>query len=304
MQHFYMTVGIPGSGKSYVASTLPGVVIHSSDAIREEILGDENDQTNQELVFKTLHERVLNDLSCGKDVVYDATNISYKRRMGFLIRVQALHRPALQSICLFMATPYEMCLARNKRRERSVPEDVIKRMYHKIDIPMIAEGWDEIQIIGDEDLHEQIDSLMTRLSKLEHDNPHHTFTVGQHSIATWQYLLSHYNDVDLVLARAALLHDIGKEQTKAFYDSHGNVTETAHFYNHEKVGAYDSFAYTTDLPTAQRLKVALLIRWHMWPYVVEKSNNPNKTVSKIQSLLGNSTWEQIMVLNACDRQAY
>ena len=139
MQHFYMTVGIPGSGKSYVASTLPGVVIHSSDAIREEILGDENDQTNQELVFKTLHERVLNDLSCGKDVVYDATNISYKRRMGFLIRVQALHRPALQSICLFMATPYEMCLARNKKRDRSVPEDVIKRMYHKIDVPMIAE---------------------------------------------------------------------------------------------------------------------------------------------------------------------
>ena len=145
---------------------------------------------------------------------------------------------------------------------------------------------------------------MTRLSQLEHDNPHHTFTVGQHSIATWQYLLSHYNDVDLVLARAALLHDVGKEQTKVFHDSHGNVTETAHFYNHEKVGAYNSFAYTTDLPTAQRLKVALLIRWHMWPYVVEKSNNPNKTVSKIQSLLGNSTWEQIMVLNAGDRQAH
>lgn len=52
MQHFYMTVGIPGSGKSYVASTLPGVVIHSSDAIREEILGDENDKPIRSLFSK------------------------------------------------------------------------------------------------------------------------------------------------------------------------------------------------------------------------------------------------------------
>ncbi len=83
----------------------------------------------------------------------------------------------------------------------------------------------------------------------------------------------------------------------------GTVVTAANVFAQSYTNA-NSFAYTTDLPTTQRLKVALLIRWHMWPYVVEKSNNPNKTVSKIQSLLGNSTWEQIMVLNACDRQAH
>lgn len=40
MQYFYMMVGLPGSGKSVYAGKLPDAVIHSSDAIREEVLGN------------------------------------------------------------------------------------------------------------------------------------------------------------------------------------------------------------------------------------------------------------------------
>lgn len=302
MPMFYMMVGLPGSGKSFTAESIPNAVVHSSDAIRAEVLGDENDQTQQDLVFQTLHKRVLQDLVDGKDVVYDATNINYKRRIGFLDRVRALHKHDLRTVCLFMATPYEVCLERNNNRERSVPESVIQKMYFKFDVPMMAEGWDEIRIVGDEDRHDQIDTLMLRLSKLEHDNPHHEYTVGQHSMTAWQYLISHYKGADAALLRATLLHDIGKEKTKVFHDIKGNPTEIAHFYHHERVGAYDSFCYTGDLSPNQRLTVALLIRWHMWPYAVEKSDNPSKTVSKIKRLLGNDIWNQVMVLNACDRE--
>lgn len=59
MQYFYMMVGLPGSGKSFTAESIPNAVTHSSDAIRAEVLGDENDQTQQDLVFQTLHKRVL-----------------------------------------------------------------------------------------------------------------------------------------------------------------------------------------------------------------------------------------------------
>lgn len=113
MPMFYMMVGLPGSGKSFTAESIPNAVVHSSDAIRAEVLGDENDQTQQDLVFQTLHKRVLQDLVDGKDVVYDATNINYKRRIGFLDRVRALHKHDLRTVCLFMATPYEVCLERN-----------------------------------------------------------------------------------------------------------------------------------------------------------------------------------------------
>lgn len=303
-----MMAGLPASGKSTFArnvlSVNLGAVVHSSDAIRAEILGDENKQTQQELVFKTLHRRVFQDLMAGKDVVYDATNISYKRRMTFLQELNAKCIPGLWTMCVFLATPYEKCLTNNASRERFVPEHVIERMYRKFDVPMLAEGWDEIWIVGDEDRHGEIDSLTTRLSKFEHDNPHHEYTVGQHCMATQQYLIHHYKHSNVCLLYAALLHDIGKEKTKVFLDSHGNPTETAHFYNHERIGAYESFSYTGNLSEHQRLMVALLIRWHMWPYVVELSDNPTKTANKVRRLVGENIWSQIMVLNDCDRHAH
>lgn len=303
MQIFYMMVGLPGSGKSSAASYIQDAVIHSSDAIRDELLGDENDQSKQQDVFDVLHKRVLNDLKAGKNAVYDATNISYKRRMGFLHQVRALHIPELKTMCVFLATPYEKCLEQNAARDRVVPEDVIKRMYTKFDVPMYGEGWDMISIMGDEDLSGQVDALMTRLSKLEHDNPHHAYTVGQHSLAALQYLIHHY-DYNDVLYRATLLHDIGKEKTKVFQDAKGNPSETAHFYGHERVGAYDSICYTKDLCASDRLNIALLIRWHMWPYAVEKSDHPAKTLAKIKHLIGDEMWDQAMILNACDRRAH
>ena len=39
---------------------------------------------------------------------------------------------------------------------------------------------------------------------------------------------------------AALLHDIGKRQTKGVFDSHGNPSPTAHYYRHEFASAYES----------------------------------------------------------------
>lgn len=47
---FIMMVGLPYSGKSYYAEKLSkeyGAVVHSSDAIRAEILGDVQDQNNK-----------------------------------------------------------------------------------------------------------------------------------------------------------------------------------------------------------------------------------------------------------------
>lgn len=303
MPRFYMMVGLPGSGKSQYAKSL-NAAVHSSDAIRSEILGDENDQTQQELVFKTLHDRVLQDLKEGKDAVYDATNINYKGRMNFLKEVKALHIPSLLNVCVFMAVPYEVCLERNSNRGRRVPDSVIRRMYEKFDIPMFAEGWDGIVVTGAENRADQISLLIARLSRLEHDNPNHSYTIGHHCTATYQYLAGHFSGYSPALERAALLHDIGKPQAKVFHDQDGNPTEYAHYYNHERMGAYDSFCYTCDLSTEQRLTAALLIRWHMWPYVVEKSENPIKTAKKAVRLLGKDIWNQIIILNNCDRHAH
>ena len=55
---FVMVVGLPGSGKStYIEKYYPGYVIHSSDAIREELSGDVNNQNinKQAYVFNMIY---------------------------------------------------------------------------------------------------------------------------------------------------------------------------------------------------------------------------------------------------------
>jgi predicted kinase len=88
-----MMVGLPGSGKSTKAQELSkeyNAVIHSSDKIREELFGTMDTQDGNDLVFQTLHKRVKSDLRDGKNVIYDACNISYKRRMTFLQEIKKI----------------------------------------------------------------------------------------------------------------------------------------------------------------------------------------------------------------------
>ena len=87
MNTCYYLVGLPGSGKSTYAKELSketGALIFSSDAIREEIGADGGDTSKHSEVFQILHRRLKGGLLRGNDVIYDATNISYKNRVSFL----------------------------------------------------------------------------------------------------------------------------------------------------------------------------------------------------------------------------
>ena len=126
---FLMMCGLPCSGKSTKAKQLSeeyNANIHSSDAIREELTGDINNQENNTLVFQTLHQRIKDDLRNGVNCIYDACCVRYKERKAFL---QELKNIPCEKICILMATPYEICLERSTKRDRKVPEYVIKRMY-------------------------------------------------------------------------------------------------------------------------------------------------------------------------------
>lgn len=312
----FMMCGLVGSGKSYYAQELAkpnNANIHSSDAIREELSGDVNNQNINELVFKTLHSRIKEDLRNGKNCIYDATNINYKKRMSFL---QELKNIECKKVCIFMATPYEECLARNSARDRVVPEEVIKRMYMSFDPPAYYEGWDHILVFYSENSRGSKGSLVNwgnSMMQYSQDNSHHSLTLGEHVLSVYQTILNPIFDLPVIKYReyfsthkevltAAILHDCGKPFAKTFKNTKGEITEQAHYYNHEHCGSYDAFFYDM-LGEISPRDIALLVRWHMQPYFWEKDNN-EKQHNKYRQLWGEELYQDIMKLHAADKKAH
>jgi predicted kinase len=264
-----MLVGLPGSGKStYIKNHFnQNLHVHSSDDIREELSGNVNNQDINKEVFELLHKRVKDDLKNGISCVYDATNLNWKRRKAFLESLKGID---CFKVCHVIATPYEVCLEQNNSRDRVVPEEVIERMYRNFDIPWYNEGWNDIQIIYNENNYKGFygtwNSFIDNHINFNQESKWHSNTLGQHCLKTTNYVLSRTADLNLLNSAAteiaAALHDCGKPFVKVFKDSKGNDSEFAHYYNHENVGAYNSLFYGK-ADYVDSLLVAALIRWHM-----------------------------------------
>lgn len=301
MNKLYMLIGLPASGKPTIAkelSKLEGAIIVSSDEIRQELLGDINDQSQNTKVFEEVEKRIKEGLLKG-NVIYDATNINYKKRRAFL---QRLNKIEVEKIAVLVATPYEECIERNANRDRKVPEEVIKRMYFNFYIPQYYEGFDDIQIR----YNSGFIFAFEELKDIPQDNPHHTLTVMQHCRKVQEILDKEYPKFEPAsLNRAGLLHDIGKLKTKTFTNMKGKTTEIAHYYNHEKVSAYDSlFNFTikqwlTSGNLYKVLNTLKLIQWHM----ILHFDLSEKTITKYKNMLGENNWRELEILKKADCEA-
>lgn len=146
----YMIIGLPGSGKSYLAeewSKREDTVLISSDNIREELYGKEEIQGNPKEIFRIMKARTERALKENLSVIYDATNIESQFRTQLL---ESLIEIKCQKIAVVMLTPYEECVERDSKRERSVGEKVILKYFTKFSFPWWHEGWDKIEIVYDD----------------------------------------------------------------------------------------------------------------------------------------------------------
>lgn len=258
MVKLFMYVGLSGSGKSSYKID-EEVVVVSSDALRAELYGDENDQTHNTEVFDELHKRVKSALLRGKNVVFDATNLSSRRRKHFL---NSISKVGCEKICVVFATPFDICVQRDKARERTVGREVIFNQMKSFNMPHFDEGWDKIEIIQTKPKDVFIDYLQA--IELEHDNPHHKETIGEHMIRA-MFMSVANNDAGYV-AFASGIHDMGKIFTKNFLNAKGEASEIAHFYGHEKVSAYWYICSNLFQGKEEDFKTVWLIENHMRPW--------------------------------------
>lgn len=299
---FIMMCGLVASGKSTKAQGLAkeyNATIFSSDGLREEMFGDVNDQEHNQELFVELYKRIKGCLKGGGNAIMDATNVNYKKRMAFL---QELKNIPCEKICVLVATPYEECLKRNANRERQVPEEVIKRMYFSFNIPYWYEGWNDIQIVGQQCDHYNVDKVVHALVRYDQGNSYHTLTLGNHLWEAYDYYCRHYldEDKDTTTSIATVLHDIGKPACRSEINSRGVNDGNVHYYNHQYTSAYDSLFVNS---TFDQLEVSIRIMWHMQPYFWEKDNN-EKQHNKYRKLWGEELYSDIMKLHEADKMAH
>lgn len=148
MAWFICLVGIPGSGKSTYAKRpyFKDYNVFSSDALRKQWYGSEDIQGNPKEIFEELNRLVKKSLDDGQNCIFDATNINKEQRKGFISNLNIANNHVME--CAFIDTSLEQCLDNNLKRSRIVPESVIIKMYNKLDVPTLDEGWDIVSHVN------------------------------------------------------------------------------------------------------------------------------------------------------------
>lgn len=123
--------GLPGSGKSYWCREYmkehSDVVRVNKDDLRAMMHSSVYSKGKENEVLAVRDFIVEQSLSIGKDVLVDDTNFASKH----LIRMQEIASKfnAIVETKDFTHVPLELCIARDKQRDASVGEEVIRRMH-------------------------------------------------------------------------------------------------------------------------------------------------------------------------------
>ena len=148
MSVLYMMIGVPGSGKSTIANEIGrvlGIPVVSSDNVRKELTGSEEDFSKDSEVWKyEIPNRLRNALRNG-DVVFDATNLRVRDRNKTRRSVGVQH----ECYAVYVDVPLETCIERQANRERKVSPDRIEEMYKGMVPPTTNEGFENIYIVKD-----------------------------------------------------------------------------------------------------------------------------------------------------------
>ena len=139
-----LAIGMPGSGKT-TWFRRRGVTPLSSDLLRNILFDDVEEQRYQGLVFSTLRSLLRARLIARMPWNYvDATNLSIHERRLWIKMAKSF---GYEVQAVFLDVPLEVCLERNSKRDRSVSEDVMRKMAEKLKPPVFEEGFDKITVV-------------------------------------------------------------------------------------------------------------------------------------------------------------
>jgi len=139
-----LAIGLPGSGKSSWFKRHNAVPL-SSDMVRALLFDDVREQRFQDLVFSNLRSMLKARLIAKRPMNYvDATNLTPQERQHW-IKLAKDYNYEVHAV--FFDVPLDVCIERHQRRDRVVPEDVMRRMAAKLKAPSFQEGFAKITVV-------------------------------------------------------------------------------------------------------------------------------------------------------------
>lgn len=148
MNNLFVLMGLPGAGKSTFANSLLNIKNDikyiSSDELRKEFVEYKD---NHREIFRIMHQRTLEYLHYGKNVIYDSTNLERKYRMELYQKIK-MDDLSTRVIIVFIHNGLEKAIEQSKQRKNrlDVNEQLIKNMYETIQIPIVGIDCDVIMI--------------------------------------------------------------------------------------------------------------------------------------------------------------
>jgi predicted kinase len=139
-----LAIGLPGSGKSSWFRR-NNITPLSSDLLRQLLFDDAQEQRFQDLIFSNLRSMLKARLIARRPLNYvDATNLTPHERSSW-IKLAKDYGYEVQAV--FFDVPLEVCLERNRRRDRVVDEDAMRRMAAKLKVPTFEEGFSKVTVV-------------------------------------------------------------------------------------------------------------------------------------------------------------
>jgi predicted kinase len=139
-----LTIGLPGSGKTTWFKRR-GVTPLSSDLLRTILFDDITEQRYQGLVFSTLRSLLRARLIAKMPWNYvDATNLSPHERRQWIKMAKSF---GYEVQAVFFDVPFEVCMERNQRRERTVSDETMHKMAERLRPPSFKEGFSKITVV-------------------------------------------------------------------------------------------------------------------------------------------------------------
>jgi predicted kinase len=139
-----LAIGLPGSGKSSWFKR-HDIIPLSSDLVRGLLFDDATEQRFQDLVFSSLRSLLRARLIAGRPMNFiDATNLSPKERHSW---IKMAHDFGYEAHAVFFDVPTEVCMERNRKRLRNVPDEVMLRMSQKLRPPKFDEGFAKVIVV-------------------------------------------------------------------------------------------------------------------------------------------------------------